>query len=62
MKRVIAQGDRRPMMGDDQEALKDLERILVSREPMHSRADLTVDTTGLSVPETFAELRRRLEA
>jgi len=62
MRRVIEQGDRRPMMGDDKEALKDLERILASREAMHGKADITVDTTGLSVEEAYSELLKRLEA
>ncbi len=62
MRRVVEQGDRRPMMGDDKEALKDLERILANREPMHRKADVVVDTSGLSVDETFGELLKRLEA
>lgn len=60
--RVIAQGDRRPMMGDDREALRDLERILAGREPMYGKADVVIDTTGVSVDESFSELLKRLSA
>lgn len=62
MMRVVAQGDQRPMMGDDREAMRDLARILTVREPMHKRADEIVDTTGLDQQQSFAELSRRLSA
>ncbi len=60
--RVIAQGDRRPMMGDDREALKDLQRMLVGREPMYGKADAIIDTTDVSPQQSFAELLQHLSA
>ncbi len=45
MARVLAQGDLRPMAGN-QEAMEDLKRILAAREPLYRRADAIVDTAG----------------
>ena len=59
MARVIAQGDLRPMAGND-EAMDDLKRILDAREPLYSRADGVVDTSGAGIDESFAALRRLL--
>lgn len=56
MARVIAQGDLRPMAGNE-EAMEDLKKILVRREPLYSRADAVVDTTGDSVEASYAKLR-----
>lgn len=53
MDRVIAQGDLRPMAGQ-QEAMADLRRILSQREALYARADLTIDTAGLT-PDAAAE-------
>ena len=44
MQRVIAQGDMRPM-AENRESMADLERILTVREPLYSKADLTIDTS-----------------
>lgn len=55
MARVVAQGDHRPM-GDNREAIKDLERILAGREPMYGKADASVNTSGARVEESLAEL------
>ena len=55
MERVVAQGDQRPM-DDNREAMKDLERILLGREPMYRKADATVNTTGQAIEQSFAEL------
>jgi XRE family aerobic/anaerobic benzoate catabolism transcriptional regulator len=60
MKRVIAQGDLRPMAGNA-EAMSDLKRILAGREPAYARADLTFDTTGRTAPEAFVGLRAALK-
>lgn len=46
MRRVIAQGDNRPMAGNRQ-AMQDLKRILASRESLYAQADATVDTSRL---------------
>ena len=45
MKRVIAQGDLRPMAGNA-EAMEDLKRILAAREADYARADLAFDTSA----------------
>jgi XRE family aerobic/anaerobic benzoate catabolism transcriptional regulator len=47
MMRVRRQGDLRPM-ADDRSAMAELRNILVSREPLYSRAAAVVDTAGLS--------------
>jgi XRE family aerobic/anaerobic benzoate catabolism transcriptional regulator len=59
MARVVAQGDRRPM-GDNREAMQDLERILIGREPMYRKADATVDTSGLDIEQSLVELTRQI--
>ena len=61
MARVVAQGDRRPM-GDNTEAMQDLERILVGREPMYSKADATVNTSGLDIDSSLAEILKHVSA
>jgi XRE family aerobic/anaerobic benzoate catabolism transcriptional regulator len=55
MRRVIAQGDMRPM-AHNREAMADLERILAGREPFYSKADMTIDTSGQTVEESFRML------
>src|SRR5437867_3422081 len=45
MARVLAQGDFRPMAGND-EAMDDLKRILAAREAMYGKADAVIDTSG----------------
>jgi XRE family aerobic/anaerobic benzoate catabolism transcriptional regulator len=59
MKRVIEQGDLRPMAGNA-EAMADLKRILSSREEAYARADLTFDTSGKPLAATYVELRSAL--
>jgi XRE family aerobic/anaerobic benzoate catabolism transcriptional regulator len=61
MRRVEAQGDLRPMSGN-QEAMEDLRRILAAREPFYSKADVAFDTTGKTLAEAFAELRAAVRA
>lgn len=56
MKRVIAQGDMRPMAGNA-EAMDDLKRILASREAAYARADLTFDTSDQPLAESYLALR-----
>jgi XRE family aerobic/anaerobic benzoate catabolism transcriptional regulator len=53
MKRVIAQGDMRPM-AENPEAMSDLKRILLEREPLYSRADLAINTSEMS-PESVLQ-------
>lgn len=45
MKRVIAQGDMRPM-ADNRDAMSDLKRILAEREVLYNKADIQIDTSG----------------
>ncbi|MFO1323049.1 MAG: helix-turn-helix transcriptional regulator [Burkholderiales bacterium] len=59
MKRVIAQGDLRPMAGNA-EAMADLKRILAGREEAYAKADLTFDTSGKSLAESYIALRGAL--
>lgn len=59
MTRVVAQGDQRPM-GDNREAMQDLERILAGREPMYRKADVTVNTSGLDIQQSMAELLKQI--
>jgi len=56
MGRVVAQGDTRPMAAS-KEAMDDLRRILTGRAAFYSKADLTVDTSGESLAQSFQALR-----
>jgi XRE family transcriptional regulator, aerobic/anaerobic benzoate catabolism transcriptional regulator len=60
MSRVLEQGDFRAMAGSDR-AMEDLRRILESREPLYRKADMVIDTSGRSVPESFAQLKTALQ-
>ena len=60
MDRVIAQGDLRPM-ADNARAMDDLVSILSSREPLYAKADLTLDTTGRTPPQSVRDLMKLLE-
>ncbi len=57
MRRVIEQGDFRPMEGND-EAMSDLKAILDARTPFYSRARYRLDTSAAPLDETFARLRQ----
>jgi XRE family aerobic/anaerobic benzoate catabolism transcriptional regulator len=59
MQRVIAQGDLRPMSGN-QEAMEDLKRILAGRAAFYGKADLAFDTSGKALAESFPPLRAAL--
>jgi len=61
MARVIAQGDLRPMAGNSR-AMEDLKRILAAREPLYRKADVIVDTSGLSIEESFLALRQAVQS
>ena len=63
MRRVLAQGDTRPMAGHpgNAEAMNDLRRILESRAAFYAKADATFDTSGMTPDESFEGLRRQLE-
>ncbi|MFA7279919.1 MAG: helix-turn-helix transcriptional regulator [Sterolibacterium sp.] len=57
MARVIAQGDLRPMAGND-EAMADLHRILDAREALYAKADKSIETSDISEDEAFDRLRQ----
>jgi XRE family aerobic/anaerobic benzoate catabolism transcriptional regulator len=61
MSRVIAQGDFRPMSGND-EAMDDLKRILAGRRAFYAKADLTLDTGGITVSKAFAGLLKEFSS
>jgi XRE family aerobic/anaerobic benzoate catabolism transcriptional regulator len=61
MARVIAQGDFRAM-ADNDEAMEDLRRILEARESFYERADGTVDTSGETVDQSFAQLKSVIQS
>lgn len=56
MARVLAQGDLRPMAGNE-EAMDDLKRILAAREPLYGKADASLDTSGDTPEQSLAKLR-----
>jgi XRE family transcriptional regulator, aerobic/anaerobic benzoate catabolism transcriptional regulator len=56
MRRVQAQGDTRPM-AESREAMEDLRRILDGRSAFYSKADLSLDTSGQPLDQTFQMLR-----
>jgi XRE family aerobic/anaerobic benzoate catabolism transcriptional regulator len=56
MGRVAAQGDTRPMAAS-KEAMDDLRRILAGRAAFYSKADLSVDTSGRDLAQSFQALR-----
>jgi XRE family transcriptional regulator, aerobic/anaerobic benzoate catabolism transcriptional regulator len=57
MKRVMAQGDMRPMANNTR-AMDDLVSILKSREPLYAKAEAVVATTGKTPEQNLAELLR----
>ncbi len=57
MRRVMAQGDRRPVIGNP-EAMEDLRRILEERVQLYTKADTVLQTTGQTVEESFEALLR----
>src|SRR5262245_1443539 len=60
MKRVMAQGDMRPM-AKSARAMEDLISILRSREPLYAKADVELSTSGRSPEQNLAELLRLIE-
>lgn len=61
MKRVIAQGDMRPM-ASSREAMEDLRGILAGRSAFYSKADLRVNTSAQPLLETFQTLREAVRS
>ncbi len=56
MRRVVAQGDLRPMAAS-REAMEDLKGILAGRAAFYSKAEFQLDTSASPLDETFASLR-----
>lgn len=59
MRRVVEQGDFRPMSGS-REAMDDLKLILTGRAPFYAKADLTFDTGVRPLPDCFLDFRQRV--
>ena len=57
MKRVVAQGDLRPIAAS-KEAMEDLKGILAGRAAFYSKADYKVDTSAQPLDSTFQLLRK----
>lgn len=57
--RVVAQGDVRPMSGRAN-AKSELRALLALRTPLYAQADLTIDTSGLSLDEATRRVLRAL--
>ena len=57
MARVLGQGDRRPI-AESRQAMRDLRRILWSREALYRQADAILETTGQTVKESVQALTR----
>ncbi len=57
MKRVVAQGDLRPMAAS-KEAMEDLKGILAGRAAFYSKADFKVDTSAQPLDSSFQLLRQ----
>jgi XRE family transcriptional regulator, aerobic/anaerobic benzoate catabolism transcriptional regulator len=55
MSRVMAQGDFRPM-AQNRQAMADLVAILEARRADYARAEAELDTTGVTVEQSFAKL------
>jgi XRE family transcriptional regulator, aerobic/anaerobic benzoate catabolism transcriptional regulator len=59
MKRVVAQGDLRPMAAS-REAMDDLKGILAGRAAFYSKAELQLDTSAQDLPASFRLLRSQV--
>ena len=59
MKRVMAQGDMRPMAHSGR-AMDDLVSILRSREPLYAKAEAVISTTGKTPEQNLADLLRSI--
>lgn len=60
MRRVVEQGDMRPMAASPPEAMEDLRRILAGRAAFYSKADLVLDTSVDPLEATFRSLRAKV--
>jgi XRE family aerobic/anaerobic benzoate catabolism transcriptional regulator len=55
MARVLKQGDRRPI-AQSRQAMRDLRRILWSREVLYRQADAVLETSGQSIKQSLQAL------
>ncbi len=55
MARVVSQGDKRPMAGHPR-AMKDLQKLLKTRQADYARADAIVDTSATSIDQSVVQL------
>jgi XRE family aerobic/anaerobic benzoate catabolism transcriptional regulator len=60
MRRVMAQGDMRPM-ANSARAMEDLISILRSREPLYAKAEVALTTSGRAPEQNLVELLRLIE-
>ena len=56
MRRVLAQGDHRPM-AHRENAMAELRALAAKREPQYQRASLTIDTTSLSLAAITQQIK-----
>ena len=61
MRRVMEQGDKRPM-ANSARAMQDLVAILKSREPLYAKAEASLTTTGKTPEQNLSELMRVIPA
>jgi len=59
MARVIAQGDMRPFKGRSA-ALDEIKQLLEDRAALYARADATLETSGRTVRQSLAELKKAI--
>lgn len=57
--RVIAQGDQRPM-AENPHAFAELRALMTAREKLYARAEHTIETTSLRIPQVVAALANDL--
>jgi XRE family aerobic/anaerobic benzoate catabolism transcriptional regulator len=60
MKRVLAQGDTRPM-ANNPEAMSDLKKILLEREPLYGKADVIVNTSEKTAASAVGSVVKQLK-
>ena len=56
MRRVLAQGDTRPMAAS-REAMQDLKSILAGRAAFYAKAEFRLDTSAQPLADTYSALR-----
>jgi XRE family aerobic/anaerobic benzoate catabolism transcriptional regulator len=55
MRRVVEQGDERPMAGNPK-AMEELTSILTSREALYAKAEIMIETSGKSIEQSVQDL------